>query len=205
MTAPGENVSPGNQSVKATAGKTDSLLASEVIQGRLFVGNFENAVDPVYLESSQFTHVLNVSGWGSLACQRHWDKVFGSSQSPPIWMTVKVRDLPRANIAAVFSDCFEFLDGALAKGNGSTKVLLHCQAGVSRSATVAIAYLMHRHKWTLDVAYSHVLAARSIIKPNKGFMAQLLEFHKSLFNGSEQGSEECQQRLRLNDLVGERL
>ena len=148
-------------------------LASQVLKG-LFVGNYANAFDSIYLATCQFTHVLNVSGWGGLSCQRQWEK-FHTDKQAPVWKVVKVRDLPRVDISAVFEECFAFLDLAIDQDQCS-KVLLHCQAGVSRSATIAIAYLMHRNKWTLDTAYQHVLDARSIIQPNVGFMKQLLEF-----------------------------
>lgn len=180
----------------------ESLLASEVIEGKLWVGNFENAFDPSYLESCNFTHVLNVSGWGGLCCQRQWEKKHGAKgKAAPVWKIVKVRDMPNVNIAAVFPECFEFLDDAFGQDNNGSKVLLHCQAGVSRSATIAIAFLMFRHKFSLDAAYQRVLDARPIIKPNKGFLTQLLDFHKKLFNGSDEGSEKCKKRFLLNYLV----
>lgn len=188
-------------------GSKESLLASEVIEGKLWVGNFANAFDPSYLESCNFTHVLNVSGWGGLCCQRQWEKKHGKGKAAPVWKIVKVRDMPTVDITAVFPECFEFLDAAFFAGqeegfdSKGSKVLLHCQAGVSRSATIAIAYLMHRHGLSLDAAYQRVLEARSIIKPNRGFLMQLLDFHKKLFNGSDEGSEICQKRLRLNYLV----
>jgi dual specificity phosphatase 12 len=45
--------------------------------------------------------------------------------------------------------------------------------GKSRSATVVIAYLMHKHNITPAEALAHVRQARSICEPNDGFMQQL--------------------------------
>jgi hypothetical protein len=39
-------------------------------------------------------------------------------------------------------------------------------AGISRSPTIVMAYLMKKNNWTLDRTYSHVRQSRGIISPN---------------------------------------
>jgi protein-tyrosine phosphatase len=54
-------------------------------------------------------------------------------------------------------------------------VLIHCHQGVSRSATITIAYLMKRFNWNYEEAYEYVKERRPCIYPNKGFIRQLKE------------------------------
>lgn len=49
-------------------------------------------------------------------------------------------------------------------------------AGVSRSSTVVIAFLMHAKKLLLEEAYHLVKQARPSAKPNDGFWKQLVDY-----------------------------
>ena len=60
-------------------------------------------------------------------------------------------------------------------------MLVHCHAGVSRSATVCIAYLMYKNNFTLEKAFDHVRSRRGVISPNLNFMQQLQEFETDIF------------------------
>jgi hypothetical protein len=172
---------------------------SEIIDEKLYIGDSSNAMDTKLLKTLGVTHVLNVCGWGNLACTRKWEKEWdsipGNNISVPHTLLLKVRDLPSVNIAAHFETCFDYLDEAIK--SEESKILLHCQAGISRSITVCIAYLMKRNNWGLDQAYDFVLMKRPIIRPNQGFMQQLIDFHRRMW-GTAHGSEKCERRLRLN-------
>lgn len=56
-------------------------------------------------------------------------------------------------------------------------ILVHCNAGISRSASVVIGYLMLEYNYSFLKAFEHVRSARSVIRPNDGFMKQLREYH----------------------------
>jgi protein-tyrosine phosphatase len=58
------------------------------------------------------------------------------------------------------------------------KILVHCLAGVSRSATIVIAYLMKTQNLPFEQAYEVVRQKREFANPNQGFRKQLEEFYK---------------------------
>merc|ERR1711933_223390 len=62
-------------------------------------------------------------------------------------------------------------------GKNDNRILIHCHAGISRSATITIAYLMYSWKLTMFDAITHVQSKRYIIQPNQGFKNQLLDFY----------------------------
>jgi protein-tyrosine phosphatase len=54
------------------------------------------------------------------------------------------------------------------------RVFVHCFAGVSRSATIVIAYLMKEHGLSFNSAIKFVKSKRPQINPNDGFRKQLM-------------------------------
>jgi protein-tyrosine phosphatase len=82
------------------------------------------------------------------------------------YMVIQVLDMPFENLIRHFKSALDFIKSSII-GGGS--VLVHCFAGVSRSASVVIAYLMREHGLpTLD-AMTYVRKRRPIIFPNPGF------------------------------------
>ena len=91
---------------------------------------------------------------------------------------LRLNDVWTEDIARYFEESAQFIDDAI---NGNGKVLVHCLAGVSRSATIVIAYIMSRHKKPADEALKLVCAKRRI-RPNEGFLKQLVKFDFTLSN-----------------------
>ena len=52
-------------------------------------------------------------------------------------------------------------------------ILVHCAAGVSRSASFTIAYLMRKKGMGFEEAHKLVKEKRKIIRPNSYFVEQL--------------------------------
>jgi len=61
-------------------------------------------------------------------------------------------------------------------------VLVHCFAGVSRSASTVIAYLMKMNQMDYKSAYNFCKDKRMVTCPNPGFVRQLKEFESTLPN-----------------------
>ena len=52
-------------------------------------------------------------------------------------------------------------------------VLVHCMAGISRSASLLVYYFMKKYGWSYNNAYNFIKRRRSIIQPNTGFEQKL--------------------------------
>jgi protein-tyrosine phosphatase len=77
-----------------------------------------------------------------------------------------IEDNDRYNVQKHFNEFNRLLDHKLKE----TSVLVHCAAGISRSPTFIIAYLMHREHLSFLEAYALVKQKRHIIKPNENFL-----------------------------------
>lgn len=93
------------------------------------------------------------------------------------YFNVRVYDDEKTNLLMHWDDTFRYITQA--KNEGS-KVLVHCKMGVSRSASVVIAYAMKAYDWTFNQALKHVKKQRSCIKPNKHFLSQLEQYQGML-------------------------
>lgn len=89
---------------------------------------------------------------------------------------VAVDDTDKSNIIEHFVPTAEFISSALARNEGA--VLVHCQAGVSRSTTLVAAYLMSRHGLNVEQAIERIRAARPQVDPSEFFMTQLELFER---------------------------
>jgi protein-tyrosine phosphatase len=97
------------------------------------------------------------------------------------FLQIKIDDYPEEDLASHLDKTYEFIATNIAKGG----VVVHCMAGVSRSPAVVIDHLVRSRydacKLPLDAeevlnkAHNDVLNARPQVRPNGGFLHQLLE------------------------------
>lgn len=71
----------------------------------------------------------------------------------------------------------DLIEMARRRGYGS---VVHCAAGVSRSAALTLAYLLKYTDLSLLEAFRHTRTVRPVIRPNSGFMKQLAAYERKL-------------------------
>lgn len=134
---------------------------------RVLLGAELAARDGAKLALEGVTHVINCAG---IICANHHPASF-------TYLKLNLQDTAREDISAAFYDSLDFMHSALSSGG---TVFVHCQHGVSRSATIVIAYLMWRDGLSYDDALDLVRLARPTINPNIGFACALLQWGASI-------------------------
>ena len=76
-----------------------------------------------------------------------------------------------------FQSAIDFIQNARDKGG---RVLVHCHMGISRSATLVIAYLMKTQNKSYNTVLTMVKNKRPIVDPCLVFAWKLMEFQKEL-------------------------
>jgi dual specificity phosphatase 12 len=136
---------------------------NEILSG-LYLGSNFSARYRETLDKYGITHVLQVTQYTKTPFPEHYT-----------YQVINILDRVDANIMIHFESAIKFIEEALASGG---RVLVHCMAGVSRSATIVIAYLMWKTRCTLAAAWTEVERKRFIIRPNIGFFYQLELFEQ---------------------------
>ncbi|XP_068169927.1 dual specificity protein phosphatase 6 [Antennarius striatus] len=90
---------------------------------------------------------------------------------------IPISDHWSQNLSQFFPEAIGFIDEARGQECG---VLVHCLAGISRSVTVTVAYLMHKLHLSMNDAYDIVRTKKANVSPNFNFLGQLLDFERTL-------------------------
>lgn len=136
--------------------------------GGIYLGNFNAAKDLNLLKKLNISAVLTVAEELELS--------YKSNEWMVAHLKIMASDVENFDLSKYFLKCFEFI----CQFQRSTNVLIHCYAGVSRSVTITIAYLMKFFGMSFKKSFSLVRENRKQIYPNSGFIKQLKSFETLL-------------------------
>ncbi|XP_063054520.1 dual specificity protein phosphatase 5 [Engraulis encrasicolus] len=140
----------------------------------LYLGSAYHASRHDFLSERRITALLNVSKRDTAPAKWQYD-----------YKWIPVEDSHTADISSHFQEAFDFID-RVKQGGG--KVLVHCEAGISRSPTICMAYLMRTRSLRLEEAFDVIRQQRAMISPNFSFMGQLLQFEAEVLSSAPPAS-----------------
>ncbi|XP_075182365.1 dual specificity protein phosphatase 22-A-like [Anomaloglossus baeobatrachus] len=166
---------------------------SQVLDG-FYLGNIRDAEDRASLSRHGVTHIVSVH-----------------NNAKPLlpdmtYLCIAASDSERQNLIQHFKKSIRFIHECRVNGGGC---LVHCLAGVSRSTTIVVAYLMTVTALGWEECLSAVRAVRPYVGPNLGFQQQLQEYEMTtakeyrMWLLQEYGRSSFKDRERLLGLVSE--
>lgn len=161
----------------------DRMAISEVAINEVYVSNFKGAADKDALRAMGVTHIASVG-----------EEFVGNGEGDGFWYwnhDITDDDHQGEAMAGALHDAASFINDGIAKGG---KVLVHCAAGISRSATVVLGWLIIHRNLTLLEAFGQLFNARPCIWPNDGFMTALRALEVEVRGGSPTISAEDYER-----------
>uniref|UniRef100_A0A0R3S5W4 Dual specificity protein phosphatase n=1 Tax=Elaeophora elaphi TaxID=1147741 RepID=A0A0R3S5W4_9BILA len=158
----------------------------------LYLGGLRDANDVEQLREKQIGYIVSIHELS--------EHIGGNIEDRNI-LHIHMPDMPEANISEHFAETSAFIHRArLSKKS----VLVHCIAGVSRSACIVAAYLIAACDMSYAAALAYIVSKRPCANPNFGFRMQLAKYagNKSPLDGitmKTQFSSEAFDHLKAND------
>jgi protein-tyrosine phosphatase len=137
---------------------------NSIIDG-IFLGPEKFAINDSSLVRRGVTHIVNVSSTSPCKYPEKYK-----------YLHLPIHDRNDFEIKLYLDPCVDFIDEVVKTGG---KVYVHCFAGISRSSTVVIYYLMKYHKMRFSDAFDLVKKKRPVACPNFGFLNTLIELDKN--------------------------
>jgi len=142
-------------------------VASQIGKG-LFIGSANASTNKHLLKAYGVTHVLTIA-----------------NDIPPKYtddfkyMVIYTDDVRTASLKAHFYETAEFIKEGIEAGG----CIVHCMAGVSRSATIMTAFIMQYKQLRVKTAFRYLGERRPQVSPNPTFRTELQLFEKEFFDG----------------------
>ena len=129
-----------------------------MLSQNIFLSNLEQALNTEFLKTNKITHILTIGPEITKSTTR-------------THLIIPLLDLESTNILIHLEKCINFISNSITTPNNN--ILIHCVAGVSRSSTVLIAYVMKTSCFSVMDSFQVVKGKFPWIDPNPGFMRQL--------------------------------
>jgi hypothetical protein len=130
----------------------------------VYIGGYLAAADPAFLRREGIDRVVKLFA-------DEPDYYGGAYRHPGVaYIVFDAEDRVDYDIRPAAAQAVRYIQDAI---RANERVLVHCHAGVSRSATIVLFHLMINSGYGLDAALARLRGVRPIIAPNAGFMEHL--------------------------------
>jgi len=138
---------------------------TEIIKGKLYLGSIDDANNIDFLETNNISAIITVA---------HCCEVSPAIKDCKRVHKFNIVDFTGEDIGQYFQEIHDLIER-------EGCVLVHCVAGMSRSPTIVISYLMSVYHMNLLEAWKLVKTKRPCVKPNTAFVKQLLDYDYNLY------------------------
>lgn len=137
---------------------------SEIIDKKIFLGDMVSANDEIMLKENNITCVICVAEGLNIRLNNSNIKIY----------KYDLQDNSDCDISLYFDEIGKIIES-------ENTVLVICAAGISRSSTIVISYIMNYYDLNLKDAFNYVRNKRNMICPNKKFLRCLFDYEMKLF------------------------
>ncbi|KAJ7119950.1 protein-tyrosine phosphatase-like protein [Mycena crocata] len=148
--------------VKAMCIPMHQILPSTEHSGALYLGSLAAVIDPTLLRTHGISRIVQVL-----------EPQFAPQQDDFAVYNIDISDTESTDLLPHLEPACKYIEHAL---KGRENILIHCHQGVSRSASILIAYLIHTHAMTYETALAFVKGKRACVDPNSGFARTLVKW-----------------------------
>ena len=155
------------------------------ITDNIFQGSYICAEYKSNLKDLGVTHIL-VAG---ILLEKHFPNSFK-------YLQIEMLDDENEDVFKYFNDIYDYIDSCIeSKG----KILIHCMAGLSRSTTCVLVYLIKKNKLTYKEGLEFIKKSRKNVCPNKGYEEQLIKWEGINLNDNNKKIIEIDSNIEIKE------
>jgi len=127
----------------------------------LYLSDWEGASNLNFIKELGITKIISLGNEKEQEMYKFYDDIE--------YLKIIIKDNKEENICKYFKETNKFISDGI--------VLVHCNKGISRSSTIIISYFMNKGM-NYEKTYRKIKKIRYMIKPNEGFIKQLIDYYK---------------------------